>query len=77
MSILNVVQLLVRYLSPKRYTISPIPMSKSILGTLDEDNRVVVVLCTRCATLDTMETTRGTADSALKASGHGFCIFWN
>ena len=59
MSILNVVRLLVSYLSSKRCTTSPIPMSKFILGTLDEDSRVVVVLCTRCATLDTMETTRG------------------
>ena len=77
MSILNVVQLLVSYLSSKRCTSSPVPMSKSFLGTLDEDNRVVVVVCSRCDTLDTLETTRGSADSALKASGHGFCIFWN
>ena len=40
-------------------------MSKSFLGTWDEDNRVVVVLCTSCVSLDTMETTRGSADSAL------------
>ena len=65
MLILNVVQLLVRYLRITRYTISPIPMSKSFLRTWDEDNRVVVILWSSCVSLDTMETTRGSADSAL------------